>query len=183
MHHPPRDTLRVTRRVVAAVVTITAALLAGLLSALVTAQPATAALYDTVRVDDPVGDAGAAFPDVVVAKFQHDVTDDREYLVAKFQLRRDVRWTGIRTVGFRANGYSVTTNSFEHRYRVHIRRPGGSEYVCKRCSVKVMPQRRRIVFVLPWPRIGRPAQVRLSASYVSAGYLMDTVAAPSRVLY
>ena len=113
----------------------------------------------------------------------HDVTDGREYFIAKLQLRKDVRWKGFRTAGFRANRYSITTSSLEHRYRVHITRPDGTEYVCRRCAVKVYEARNRIVFVLPWQRIGSPEQVRMSASYVSAGYLMDTADAPYRVLY
>jgi hypothetical protein len=168
------------RSAVAAVLTVLLALLAGLLSA----GPADARIYDAVVVDDPAGDlVGARFPDLVRVKFHHDVTDGREYFIAKLQLNRDVRWRGFRTAGFRANRYSVTTNSLEGRYRVHVRRPGGSEYVCHRCSVRVSPARRRIVFVLPWRRIGRPEHVRVSPSYVSSGYLMDTADAPYRVLY
>jgi hypothetical protein len=160
------------------------ALLLALVAALLSAAPAQATIYDAVVVDDPVGDLdGARFPDLVRVKFHHDVTDDKEYFIAKLQLRKDVAWKGIRTAGFRANRYSITTTSVEHRFRVHITRPDGSEYVCKRCSVRVYPARKRIVFVLPWARIGSPDQVRLSPSYVSAGYVMDTADAPSRVLY
>ena len=155
-----------------------------LVSGLLSAGPAHASIYDAVVVDDPVGDLGGArFPDLVRVKFHHDVTDGREYFIAKFQLDKDVRWQGIRTVGFRANRYSITTNALESRYRVHIRRPGGSEYVCRRCAVHVSTTRKRIVFVLPWPRIGSPENVRMSASYVSSGYLMDTADPPYRVLY
>jgi hypothetical protein len=160
------------------------ALVAGLLTVLLTAAPAQATLYDAVVVDDPLGDVdGASFPDLVRVKFHHDVTDGKEYFIAKLQLRKDVRWRDFRTAGFRANRYSITTNALERRYRVHVRRPDGTEYVCRRCSVRVSETRRRIVFVLPWPRIGAPEHVRLSASYVSAGYLMDTADAPYRVLY
>lgn len=150
----------------------------------VTSAPAQARIYDAVVVDDPVGDLqGARFPDLVRVKFHHDVTDGREYFIAKLVLRKDVRWKGIRTAGFRANRYSITTSSLEHRYRVHITRPDGSEYVCRRCAVHVRPKRRRIVFVLPWQRVGSPEYVRMSATYVSAGYLMDTADPPYRVLY
>ena len=149
-----------------------------------TSAPAQARIYDAVVVDDPAGDLqGARFPDLVRVKFHHDVTDGREYFIAKLQLAKDVRWKGIRTAGFRANKYSITTNSLEHRYRVHVTKPDGTEYVCRRCSIRVSEERRRIVFVLPWQRIGSPEFVRMSASYVSAGYLMDTAAAPYRVLY
>ena len=167
-----------------ALLTLLLTLVAGLLT-LVTAGPAQATLYDSVDVEDPVGDVGggATFPDLVRVAFHHDVVDGREYLVVRFQLRKDVRWRAFRTAGFRANRYSITTNALESRYRVHIRRPDGTEYVCRRCEVHVRPVRRRIVFVLPWPRIGRPEHVRMSASYVSAGYLIDTADPPYRVLY
>ena len=165
------------------VLPVLAALLA-LVGGLLGAAPAQARIYDAVRVDDPVGDVqGSDFPDLIRVKFHHDVTDGRQYFIAKFQLRRDVPWKGIRTVGFRANKYSVTTTALEPRYRVHIRRPDGTEHVCKRCWVRVYEGRRRIVFKLPWSRIGRPDHVRVSASYVSAGYLMDTADPPYRVLY
>jgi hypothetical protein len=159
-------------------------LLLTLVTGLLATPPAQAAIYDAVVVDDPAGDLqGARFPDIVRVKFHHDVTDGREYFIAKFQLRKDVRWKGFRTAGFRANRYSITTNSLEHRHRVHIRKPDGTEYVCRRCAVRVSQTRKRIVFVLPWQRIGAPAQVRMSASYVSAGYVMDTADPPYRVLY
>ncbi len=178
MHH--HHSSRVGARVVTTLLAVLLALVAGLLSA----APAQATLYDAVVVDDPAGDLdGATFPDLVRVKFHHDVTDGREYFIAKLQLRKDAAWKGFRTAGFRANRYSITTNSLEHRYRVHVRRPDGSEYVCRRCSVRVSPARKRIVFVLPWQRIGSPEFVRLSPSYVSAGYLMDTADAPYRVLY
>ena len=169
-----------TRTVLTSVLTTLLALVAGLMPA----APAQAKLYDAVVVDDPVGDLrGARFPDIVRVKFHHDITDGKEYFIAKFQLRKDVRWKGFRTAGFRANKYSITTNSLEHRYRVHVRRPDGTEYVCKRCWINVSERRRRIVFVLPWARIGKPAYVRMSASYVSAGYVMDTAKVPYRALY
>ncbi len=172
------------RRATAPSVVAVLAVLISVVAGLVSAPVAQARIYDAVVVDDPAGDLqGARFPDIVRVKFHHDVTDGREYFIVKFQLRKDVRWKGFRTAGFRANGYSVTTNSLEHRYRVHIRRPRGSEYVCRRCAVHVSQKRRRIVFVLPWPRIGAPEYVRMSASYVSAGYLMDTADPPYRVLY
>ena len=172
-----------THRPAPAVLTVLTVLLT-LVAGLLGTAPAQASIYDAVVVDDPSGDLqGATFPDLVRVKFHHDVTDGREYFIAKLQLRKDVRWQGFRTAGFRANGYSITTNALEHRYRVHIRRPGGSEYVCRRCAVHVSEARRRIVFVVPWPRIGSPENVRMSASYVSSGYLMDTADAPYRVLY
>ena len=174
MHH------HLPGRVRAAVTALLLALVAGLLSA----APAQATIYDAVVVDDPAGDLdGAKFPDLVRVKFHHDVTDDREYFIAKIQLNKDVRWRGFRTAGFRANRYSITTNALETRYRVHIRTPDGTEYVCRRCRMIVSERRKRIVFVLPWARIGRPAHVRMSASYVSAGYVMDTAAVPYRALY
>lgn len=169
-----------THGVLAGVLMILLALVGGLL----TAAPAQARIYDAVVVDDPAGDVkGAKFPDIVRVKFHHDLTDNREYFIAKFQLNKDVRWRGFRTAGFKANRYSITTNSLGPGYRVHIRRPNGTEYVCKRCRVRVWERRKRIVFVLPWARIGRPEYVRMSASYVSAGYVMDTAAAPYRALY
>ena len=171
-------------RVRAQVATTALAMMLALVAGLLSAAPAQATVYDAVVVDDPAGDLdGAKFPDLVRVRFHHDVTDDRDYFVAKLQLRRDVAWKGIRTAGFRANRYSITTTSTEHRFRVHITRPDGSDYVCKRCSVRVRPARKRIVFVLPWPRIGSPEHVRLSPSYVSAGYVMDTADAPFRALY
>ena len=178
-----RPIARVSAAAVLPVLTVLTALVT-LVAGLLTAPTAQAAIYDAVVVDDPAGDVeGGKFPDIVRVKFHHDLTDGREYFIAKFQLRKDVRWKGFRTAGFRANDYSVTTNSLEHRYRVHIRRPDGTEYVCRRCAVHVSETRRRIVFVLPWPRIGAPEHVRMSASYVSAGYLMDTADPPYRVLY
>lgn len=174
---PQRPT---SHTVLVGVLGVLLALVAGLLAS----APAQAKIYDAVVVDDPSGDVeGARFPDLVRVKFHHDLTDGREYFIAKLQLRKDVRWRGIRTAGFRANRYSITTNALETRYRVHIRRPDGTEYVCHRCRMHVSERRNRIVFVLPWARIGRPAHVRLSASYVSAGLVMDTAEAPSRALY
>jgi hypothetical protein len=171
---------RTSRR---ALLTLLTALVAGLLTALPSA-PAQARIYDAVRVDDPVGDLqGARFPDMIRVKFHHDVTDGKEFFIAKMQLRRDVSWQDFRTAGFRANRYSITTRSLEPRPRVHIRRPRGSEYVCHRCKVWIYKDRKRIVFRLPWPRIGSPENVRVSPSYVSAGYVMDTADAPYRVLY
>jgi hypothetical protein len=164
----------------AAVLAVLLALVAGLL----TATPAQARIYDAVVVDDPSREVeGARFPDIVRVKFHHDITDGREYFIAKFQLNKDVRWRGFRTAGFKANRYSITTNALETRYRVHLRKPDGTQYVCKRCRVRVSERRKRIVFVLPWRRIGAPAHVRMSASYVSAGYVMDTASAPYRALY
>jgi hypothetical protein len=175
-----RTSHRPARLSVAVLLLLVSALVGGLL----TAAPAQARIYDAVVVDDPSGDLqGARFPDIVRVKFHHDVTEDREYFIAKFQLRKDVRWKGFRTAGFRANGYSITTNALERRYRVHVRKPDGTEYVCKRCWIRVSEKRNRIVFVLPWSKLGRPELVRMSASYVSAGYLMDTADAPYRVLY
>ena len=160
------------------------ALVGALVTGLLTAAPAQARIYDAVVVDDPSGDLqGGKFPDIVRVKFHHDVTKDRQYFIAKFQLRKDVRWKGFRTAGFRANGYSITTNALERRYRVHVRRPDGTEFVCKQCWMRVSERRKRIVFVLPWSKLGKPESVRMSASYVSAGYLMDTADAPYRVLY
>ena len=172
-HHP----LRATAGVVLAV-------LLTLVGGLLAAAPAQATLYDSVVVDDPVGDLqGARFPDVVQVRFHHDVVDGRQFFVARFQLRKDVRWKGFRTAGFRANRFSVTTSSLEERYRARITRPDGTEFVCRRCTVRVREARRRIVFVVPWDRIGSPEFVRISPSYVSAGYVMDTAAKPYRVLY
>ena len=169
-----------THGVLAGVLTILLALLAALL----TSAPAQARIYDAVVVDDPAGDVkGARFPDIVRVKFHHDITDEREYFIAKFQLNKEIRWRGFRTAGFKANRYSITTNALDTRYRVHIRKPDGTQYVCKRCRMHVSERRKRIVFVLPWARIGRPPYVRMSASYVSAGYVMDTAASPYRALY
>jgi hypothetical protein len=148
------------------------------------AAPAQATTYDQVVVTDALGDVGGArFPDLVRVRFSHDVLDNKDFFRAAFQLRKDVPWRGFRTAGFRANRYSVTTSALEERYRVHVRRPDGTTYVCRRCTVRVMPARRRIAFLLPWARIGSPSYVRMSASYVSAGYLMDTAEPPVRVLY
>jgi hypothetical protein len=141
-HHP----LRATAGVVLAV-------LLTLVGGLLTAAPAQATLYDSVVVDDPVGDLqGERFPDV-------------------------------RTAGFKANRFSVTTSALEERYRARITRPDGTEFVCRRCTVRVREARRRIVFIIPWDRIGSPEYVRISPSYVSAGYVMDTADKPYRVLY
>jgi len=172
-HHPLRLTAGVTL-----------AVLLTLVGGLLTAAPAQATLYDSVVVDDPVGDLqGSRFPDLTQVRFHHDVVDGREFLTVRMQLRKDARWRPIRTAGFKANKYSITTNGLEDRFRVHIRRPGGSEYVCHRCTVRVREARRRIVFILPWPRIGSPEYVKFSPSFVSAGYVMDTAEAPYRALY
>ena len=84
--------------------------------------------------------------------------DEHQFKNTDVKQTRYLSWQDFRTAGFRANRYSITTSSLEPRPRVHIRRPRGSEYVCHRCKVWIYKDRKRIVFRLPWPRIGSPSK-------------------------
>jgi hypothetical protein len=183
-----RTLSRLRRGVLAA----TVATVLGASLAIVGSAPSYGA-YDTVTVSDPKDDLfrgpdpdGYQFPDVVSLSYQHVGTGKAATLRVVIQFRKDAPWRRLDEVQLDANKYRahVRFNDAYTAHYVYIEKPGAVlAKKCKVCTVHQVFKKRRLVFSMPYSKIGKPSNISFGVLYAAQGAIQDRVARPSSLLY